>query len=119
MALRMHFYNCISLRAPVPGLIVYLGIYVELIQEILNVTFVLDVQKSRLEVFNEIYLIFDISLACWLIDSSADWWFTCPLTVIFWPVAYPLALSRALFLEPPILFSTLGFFFHPPLLDLP
>ena len=49
----MYFDNCGSLRAPVPGLIFYLGVYVELVQEGLDVTLVLEDQTSSFEVLNE------------------------------------------------------------------
>ena len=42
MALGMNFDSCSSLRAFVPGLLVFLNIYVELGQEGLYITLVLD-----------------------------------------------------------------------------
>ena len=62
MALGMHFGSCVSLRAPVPGLIVSLGIYVELGQEGLGITLVLDAQKSSFEVISYGKLLVDVSL---------------------------------------------------------
>ena len=50
MALEIHFENCGILRAPVPGLFVYLDIYVKLGQEGLDITLIFDIQKSILEV---------------------------------------------------------------------
>ena len=62
MALGMHFENCGSLCAPVPGLIVYLVIYVELGQEGLGVTLVLDDQKARIELLSGGKIIVAVSL---------------------------------------------------------
>ena len=53
MALGMNFRNCVSLLAPVPGLLVYLGIDVKLGQEGLDIILVIDVQKASLEVLSE------------------------------------------------------------------
>ena len=52
MNLGMHFDNCGSLCAPVPGLLVSLGIYVELGQEVLDITLVIDGHKASLEVIS-------------------------------------------------------------------
>ena len=53
MALGIHFDNCGSLRAPGKCLLVHLGIYVELGQEGLDITLVLDDQNTRLEVLSK------------------------------------------------------------------
>ena len=62
VALGMHFENFGSLRAPVPGLLVSMGIYVELGQEGLGITLVLDGQKASLEVLGEGQIIVAVSL---------------------------------------------------------
>ena len=49
----MYVDNCGSICAPVPGLLVSLGIDVELGQEGLDIILVLDVQKARIEVLSE------------------------------------------------------------------
>ena len=50
VALGMHFDNCGSLRAPIPGLLVSLGIDVQLLQEGLYIALFLDVQNTIVEV---------------------------------------------------------------------
>ena len=70
MALGMHFGSFGSLCAPVLGLIVSLGIDVELGQEGLDKTLVLDVKKDILEVLSEGKLIVDVSFTWWFSDSS-------------------------------------------------
>ena len=50
MALGVKFDNCGSLRAPVPGVLISLGVYVELVQELLDITFFLSGHKAVLEV---------------------------------------------------------------------
>ena len=72
MTLYMHFDNSGSLCAPVPGLIVYLGIYIELGQEGLDITLVLHGKKARLEVLIEGKIIVAVSLYWWLSDSFTD-----------------------------------------------
>ena len=62
MDLVVHFGNYDSLRAPVTGLLVYLGIDVELGKEGLNITLVLNVQKASLEVLSEGQLLVDVYL---------------------------------------------------------
>ena len=52
MTLGIHFDNCVSICAPVPGLLVSLGIYVELVHEVLDIILVLDGQNSTLEVLS-------------------------------------------------------------------
>ena len=52
VSLGMHFDNCGSLRAPVPGLLVSLGIDVEFEKEVLDITLVIGGHKSRLEVLS-------------------------------------------------------------------
>ena len=46
--LGMHFYNCGSLNAPVPFLIISLGIDVEFVWEFLEIHLVLDGHKALL-----------------------------------------------------------------------
>ena len=58
----MNFGNCGSLRAPVLGLLVSLGMDVELGQEGLDIALVLDEQKDVLEVLSEDQLLVDVSL---------------------------------------------------------
>ena len=52
VALGMKFDNCGSLSATVPGLLVSLGMYIELGQEGLDITLVLDGNNTSLEVLN-------------------------------------------------------------------
>ena len=93
MALGIHFENCGDLRAHVPGLLFYLGIDVELGQEGLDITLVLDGQKSTPEVLSEGQILVDFSLDWWLsnssnfddvpvllLSSSGLWLTHCPLT---------------------------------------
>ena len=60
----MKFDNCGSLRAPVPVLLIYLGIDVELGQEGLDITLIHDGHKASLEGISKGQLIVDVSLAC-------------------------------------------------------
>ena len=60
-----------NLRAPFLGLLVSLVICVELVQEVFNITLVLDVQKVSLEFLSEGQLLVAVSLARWL-SASAD-----------------------------------------------
>ena len=69
--LGMNFENGGSLRAPVPCLIVSLGIDVELGQEILGITLVLDGQNAILEVLSKVQLLVAVYLVWWLSDSSS------------------------------------------------
>ena len=64
----MYFNKCGSLHAPVPGLLVSLGIYVKLVQEGLGITLVLDGHKSILEVLSESQLLFSAPLTWFLSD---------------------------------------------------
>ena len=68
--LEMHFNNCVSLRSPVLGLLVSLGMYVELGQEGLDITLVFDGHTHILEVLIEDQLLVAASLAWWLSASS-------------------------------------------------
>ena len=52
----MHLLNCGSLRVPILGLIVSLGIDIELGQEVLDITLVLDDQKAILGVLTEVQM---------------------------------------------------------------
>ena len=70
MALEIHFENCVSIRAPVPGLLVTLAIDVELVKKGLGITLVLCGQKASLEILSDSQLIVDVSLAWWVSPSS-------------------------------------------------
>ena len=72
LAMGMYFGNCGSLCDPFPGILVYVGIYVELGQKGLDITLVLGGHKSSLEVLSEAQLIVDVSLTLWLSASSTD-----------------------------------------------
>ena len=67
----MHFDNCGNLCAPVTFIKFPLGIYVELGQEGLEITFVLDKQNSRIEVFSEGQFLVAVSFAQCLSDTYA------------------------------------------------
>ena len=71
MAFGMHFDNCGSICDPVPGLLVSLGVYVEFLQEGLNINLVLYFQKTSLEVLSEGHLLVSVSLTWCLIYYSA------------------------------------------------
>ena len=73
MALGTKSENGGSLCAPLPGLLVSVGIDVDLVQEVLKITLVLDVQKTSLELLSEVQLLVDVSLAWWLSASYTDW----------------------------------------------
>ena len=62
MALGVHFENCDSLRDPVLGPLVSLGIYVELVHEGLDINFFLDGQKASLEFLSEVHFLVAFSL---------------------------------------------------------
>ena len=53
MALDMHSDSFVSLCSPVPGLLISLVIFFGLVQEGLEITLVLDDQKSSLEFLSE------------------------------------------------------------------
>ena len=72
VALGMHFDNFGSLHAPFPSLMFSLGIDVELGQEVLDITLVLDVHKTSLEFLSEGQLLVAVSLT---------WWLSAPSTV--------------------------------------
>ena len=106
----MHFDNFGSLCAPILVLIFSLGIYVELVQEGLDITLVLDSHKSSLEVLIEGQILFYFSLS-WFLSAYPT--YLCrsgPVPVIFWLVADPLSLSSAVFIVTPIFHSVLSFF---------
>ena len=63
MALRMHFGSFGSLCAPVLGLIVSLGIDVELGQEVLDISLILDGNNFSLEVLGQGQLLVAVSLS--------------------------------------------------------
>ena len=69
----VHFEIFVSLCAPVPGLLVSLGIDIELGQKGLDIALILDGWKASLEVLGESQLLVDVSLACWFGASSAAW----------------------------------------------
>ena len=73
MTLGMHFDRFCGIYAPVPGLIVSLGIDVELTQEIPDTDLILDGYKARLEVRSEGQLLVDVSLSWWISAPSATW----------------------------------------------
>ena len=62
----MHFDNCGSLFAPLPGLLLSLGIDVELGREELEITLVPDGYKASLEVLSEVQLLVAVSLNSWI-----------------------------------------------------
>ena len=72
VALGVHFDNCGSPCAPIPGLLVSLVICVELGQEGLIVTLVLDGQKSSLEVLGWGQILVAVFLAWWISPSSSS-----------------------------------------------
>ena len=63
MAMEMQFGYFGSAHAPVLGLLVSLGIYVDMVNEGLDIILVLDRQKTRPEVLSKGQLIFSVSLA--------------------------------------------------------
>ena len=69
----MHFEKFGSLCAPVSGLLVSIGIYVELGQEVSDIALVLYGYKASLEVLGEGRLLVAVSLAWWLSASSTAW----------------------------------------------
>ena len=71
MAFGINFDNCVSLHAPVPVLLVSLGMNVELGQKGLYIVLVLDGQNTSLEVLSEGHIIIAVSLTWWLSASSA------------------------------------------------
>ena len=109
MALGMHFDSFGSLYEPVSGLLVFLNFFVELVKEGLDIALILDGYKASLEVLGEGRLCVSISLAWWLSASSAAWWGSGLLPMVFWIVSEPLSSSRLVFLAPPLLFSVLFF----------
>ena len=73
MALGMHF-DCFGiLCTPVPGLLICMGINVELGQEGLDIALILGGYKASLEVLGEGHILVTVSLAWWIIASSAAW----------------------------------------------
>ena len=70
MALGAHFENWGSLRSPVLCILVSLGIYVELVHEVLDVTLLLDGQKFILEFLSDGLILVSVSLYWWLSASS-------------------------------------------------
>ena len=63
MTLGIHFDSCGSLRDHFPGLLVSLGIQVELGKEGLDITLLLDGHKASLEFLGGVHILVDISLA--------------------------------------------------------
>ena len=61
-ALGVHFYRFGFICAPVPVIIVYLGIYVEVGQEGLRVILIIDVHEAGFKILDNVYLIL-VSLA--------------------------------------------------------
>ena len=68
--LGMKFNSCVSFCDPFPGLLVTQGIYVELGQEGLDITLVLDGHMVNLELLSEGKLFVAVSLTWWLRNSS-------------------------------------------------
>ena len=66
----MHFEHFGSLGAPVPGLLVSLGIHVELGKKGLDINLILDGHRTRIIVFSEGQILVDVSLNWCLSDSS-------------------------------------------------
>ena len=60
MAMEMQFGYFGSAHAPVPGLLVSLGIYVDMVNEGLDIIFVLDGQEYILEVLSQGRIIFGL-----------------------------------------------------------
>ena len=73
MALGVNFDGFGSLCAPVPGLLVYLFIDVELVQEGLEVTSIIDGYKASLELLGEGQIIVSVSLTWWFSATSSIW----------------------------------------------
>ena len=112
--LGMIFWNCGIIYAPVTGLLVSLGLCIELVQERLDINLVLDGHKTILEVLSEVQILIAVSLDWWLSASLVAWWCTGPLHVVFWIFSDPLAFARSVFLAPPIFLYILGFVSHSP-----
>ena len=72
MNLGVHFDNFGSLYASVPGLLISLGMYVELGKKILEITLVLDGQKASFEVLSGGQILVALYLAWFLSASSAS-----------------------------------------------
>ena len=72
VTLGMHFDNCGSLCAPVPDIIVSIGIYVEFLQEGLDIMLVVDCQKFRSEVLSEGHLLVAVFLNWWVRAFPTD-----------------------------------------------
>ena len=115
MNLGIHFENLDSLSAPVPGLLVSLGVCVGLVHEGLEITLVLDGQKSRLEVLSQGHIVVVVSTDLWLSAYSTHWGGNGPFPKIFWLVADPLSFFSAVFLAPPVFLSVLYFVSNSPL----
>ena len=58
----MYFDNCGGLHDPVPGLLVSLGIDIELAKEVLDMNLVIDYQNSSLEALSEGQILVSVSL---------------------------------------------------------
>ena len=69
LAMGMYFGNCGSLCDPFPGIIVYVGIYVELGQKGLDITLNLYGHKTSLEVLSKGNLLVYVSLT-WCLRAS-------------------------------------------------
>ena len=66
----MHFGNFCGLYSPVLGLLFSLGTYVELVQEVLYITLVLDGQRGILEVLSKVQMLVYVYLIWWISASS-------------------------------------------------
>ena len=73
MALCVYFDSFGSYCYPIIGLIVSLGIAVELGKDGLDISFILDYYKASLEFLGEGHIIVSVSFGWCLIDSSSAW----------------------------------------------
>ena len=109
MALGTHFDNCASICEPVTRLIISLGSNVDMGQEGLDITLVLDGKNTSLQVLSAGQILVAVYLYWWINASSTDWFSTGPLPEIFWIITDPLAFDRAVSLAPPVLIYIVGF----------
>ena len=62
VTLGMYFSNYGSIHNPVPGLIISMGIYVELVQECLYISLVIYIQKAIIKVLSEVQILVNVSI---------------------------------------------------------
>ena len=72
MALGMHFENCGSICEPVTRLIISLGSNVDMGQEGLDITLVLDGKNTSLQVLSAGQILVAVYLYWWINASSTD-----------------------------------------------